>query len=210
MRRLPILSTLVVVAALAAMIALGLWQLRRAEWKEGLLGSYRANAGAPMVYGLPSGVPLDALAFRRAHVLCRITTGPTQLGGVNRQGRTGFRNISGCALIDGRVIMVDLGWRAIDARPALPAVGQRIEAGGRIIPDDVLAKRVLGDTPTAAPLLLVLDGAVPGLSPSVPPSIETIPNNHRGYAGQWFLFAGVALVIYLLALRRRWFDATSR
>ena len=210
MRRLPILPTLVVAAALAAMIALGVWQLRRAEWKEGLLASYRANAGAPMVYGLPSGVSLDALAFRRAHILCGIATGPTQLGGVNRQGRTGFRNIVGCALIDGRMIMVDLGWSAIDARPGAPAIGQRIEAAGRIIPDDVLAKRVLDDRPDATPLLLVLDGAAPGFSPSVPPSIENIPNNHRGYAGQWFLFAGVALIIYGLALRRRWFDAKSR
>lgn len=210
MRRLPILPTLIVAAAVATMIALGLWQLRRAEWKDGLLASYRANAGATMVYGLPSDLTVDALAFRRAHVLCRITTGATQLGGVNRQGRTGFRNIVGCALIDGRVIMADLGWSAIDGRPAIPPMGQRIEAVGRIIPDDVLAKRVLGDTPRATPLLLVLDGAAPGLSPSVPPSIENIPNNHRGYAGQWFLFAAVALVIYVLALRRRWFDAKSR
>jgi len=207
MRRLPIVPTLIVTAALAAMIALGIWQLRRAEWKDGLLASYRANAGATMVYGLPLDVPVDALAFRRAHILCRITTGATQLGGVNRQGRTGFRNIVGCGLIDGRVIMADLGWSAIDARPAIPQIGQRIEAEGRIIPDDVLAKRVLRATPGATPLLLVLDRAVPGLSPSVPPSIETIPNNHRGYAGQWFLFAAVALVIYGLALRRRWFDA---
>ena len=114
MRRLPIVPTLIVTAALAAMIALGIWQLRRAEWKDGLLASYRANAGATMVYGLPLDVPVDALAFRRAHILCRITTGATQLGGVNRQGRTGFRNIVGCGLIDGRVIM-----RACRARDSI-------------------------------------------------------------------------------------------
>lgn len=207
MRRLPLIPTLIVFAAVAAMIALGIWQLRRAEWKESLLASYRANAGEPALYGLPPAGSTDAVAFRRAHILCRITTAPTLLGGVDRLGRTGFRNIVGCALIDGRVIMADLGWRAIDAEPDLPAPGQRIEAGGRLIPDDVLAKRVLGGAPGATPLLLVLEGAVPGLSPSVPPSIETIPNNHRGYAGQWFLFAGVALVIYVLALRRRRRDA---
>ncbi|KKC26715.1 SURF1 family protein [Sphingomonas sp. SRS2] len=210
MRRLPIIPTLVVAAALAAMIALGIWQLRRAEWKESLLASYRANAGSPALYGLPAALPIDALAFRRAHVLCRVTTKPIQLGGVNQRGQTGFRNIVGCALIDRRVIMADLGWSAINARPGAPEIGQRIEADGRIIPDDVLAKRVLGKTPGATPLLLVLDGAVPGFSPSVPPSIETIPNNHRGYAGQWFLFAGVALVIYILALRRRRSDAMRR
>ncbi|KRB82505.1 hypothetical protein ASE00_10630 [Sphingomonas sp. Root710] len=203
MRRLPFIPTLIVGAAVAAMIALGIWQLRRAEWKESLLASYRANAGEAALYGLPPADSTDKVAFRRAHILCRITTAPTLLGGMDRRGRTGFRNIVGCALIDGRLIMVDLGWRAIDAKPDLPAPGQRIEAGGRLIPDDVLAKRVLGDAKGGTPLLLVLEGAAPGLSPSVPPSIETIPNNHRGYAGQWFLFAGVALVIYVLALLRR-------
>ena len=202
-RRLPIVPTLIVGLAVATMIGLGLWQLRRADWKEVLLASYHAGEKAPPLYGLPADQSIDALAFRRTHILCRITTGATQLGGIDGQGRTGFRNIVGCALIDGRVIMADLGWSAINARPALPAIGQRLEAGGRLIPDDVLARRVLGETKGAVPLLLVLEGAVPGLSPSVPPSIETIPNNHRGYAVQWFLFAGVALAIYLLALRKR-------
>lgn len=203
MRRLPLLATLIVALAVAAMVALGVWQLRRAEWKEALLASYQAAQGAPALYGLPARMPVDALAFRRTHILCRITTPSIQLGGVDRRGRTGFRNIAGCALIDGRLIMADLGWSAIDARPALPAPGQRIEAAGRLIPDAVLARRVLRDAPRAMPLLLVVEGETPGLAPSVPPSIEMIPNNHRSYAVQWFLFAGVALTIYLLALRQR-------
>jgi surfeit locus 1 family protein len=28
-----------------------------------------------------------------------------------------------------------------------------------------------------------------------------VPNNHRSYAVQWFLFAAAALIIYLLAVR---------
>ena len=37
-----------------------------------------------------------------------------------------------------------------------------------------------------------------------PPSLGSIPNNHRSYAIQWFLFAGIAALIYFLALRLRW------
>ena len=202
-RRVPIVPTLVVTLAIAAMIALGLWQLRRAVWKEALLASYQSGSRAPALEGLPAGVAIDALAFRRTGVSCRIATTPILIGGVDRSGRTGFRNIVGCALRDGRVIMADLGWRAIDATTAAPPVGRQIEAKGLLIPDDVLARRVMGTTPGATPLLIVLDKGVAGLSPSVPPSIETIPNNHRSYAVQWFLFAGVALAIYLLALRKR-------
>ena len=203
MRRVPILATLVVTFAVAAMITLGFWQIRRAHWKEALLASYQAAEKAPPLYGLPAGMPLDALAFRRTHVLCRITPASTQIGGVNQAGHTGYRNIVGCALIDGRVIIADLGWSPLEVKPVLPAAGQPIEAGGRLIPDVPLARRVLGDVPGATPLLLVLEAAVPGLEPSVPPSIEMIPNNHRSYAAQWFIFAAIAAIIYLLALRKR-------
>jgi cytochrome oxidase assembly protein ShyY1 len=50
---------------------------------------------------------------------------------------------------------------------------------------------------------LVADRSPAGLEPSAPPSIDTIPNNHRSYAIQWFAFAAIALVIFLLALRGR-------
>ena len=35
------------------------------------------------------------------------------------------------------------------------------------------------------------------------PDPRDLPNNHLAYAGQWFFFALTALVIYILALRRR-------
>jgi cytochrome oxidase assembly protein ShyY1 len=204
MRRVPILSTFVVALAVTAMVALGFWQISRAHWKEALLASYRAAATAPPLYGLPGGMPADYLAFRRADVLCRVATAPTQIGGANAKGTTGFRNIVGCTLIDGRQIMADLGWSPVGAKPRLPAVGQRVAGVGPLIPDHVLAGRVLGDRPRAMPFLLVFETAVPGLEPSVPPSIDMIPNNHRSYAVQWFLFAAIAVVIYLLALRKRY------
>ena len=37
MRRLPILPTIIVAAAVAVMIGLGIWQLQRAEWKNRLI-----------------------------------------------------------------------------------------------------------------------------------------------------------------------------
>jgi cytochrome oxidase assembly protein ShyY1 len=52
-------------------------------------------------------------------------------------------------------------------------------------------------------LRLVAASAPEGLEPSAPPSLATISNNHLMYAVQWFLFAGIALIIYVLALRQR-------
>ena len=47
------------------------------------------------------------------------------------------------------------------------------------------------------------DAPGPGLSASAPPSLDSIPNNHKSYAVQWFIFAAISLIIYALALRRR-------
>ncbi len=48
---------------------------------------------------------------------------------------------------------------------------------------------------------LVAASAPPGLETVAPPSLDSIANNHRSYAIQWFLFAGIAALIYVLALR---------
>ena len=53
-------------------------------------------------------------------------------------------------------------------------------------------------------LRLVAASAPPGLEAVAPPSLNSIANNHRSYAAQWFLFAGIASLIYGLALRLRW------
>ena len=51
---------------------------------------------------------------------------------------------------------------------------------------------------------LVAASAPPGLEPVAPPSLDSVPNNHRFYAIQWFAFALIAAIIYGLALRLRW------
>ena len=57
-KRLPVIPTIVVVAAAAIMIWLGMWQLHRAKWKDGLLAQYaKAEQLPPIAY--PT-VPLRA------------------------------------------------------------------------------------------------------------------------------------------------------
>ena len=62
--------------------------------------------------------------------------------------------------------------------------------------------RLFGRGNVLAPLLVADQPAAP-LRASARPTPDTIPNNHRAYAVQWFLFAMAALVIYVLALRER-------
>ncbi len=83
---------------------------------------------------------------------------------------------------------VELGWsKNPNARPGWRGG----PVSGIIAPDRLTRMRLVAAT------------APPGLEPSAPPSLSSIPNNHRSYAVQWFSFATIALVIYGLALRKR-------
>lgn len=197
MRRLPLLPTLVVALAVAAMVALGLWQVRRAEWKDRLLADYARAEAMPALDLDPlldGETPPPPLSFRRVLVTCRADDAAPELrGGGSADGVGGYtyrvpcrRGADGLA---GRLI-VDAGWTP------LPDNERRVSLGG------IVAGR-LGAVEADGPILIVAATATPPLRPSRPPMIEDIPNNHRGYVVTWFGLAIAAVVIYLIALRRR-------
>lgn len=198
MRRLPLLPTLLVAAAVAAMIGLGIWQLRRAEWKERLIAEYQAAATMPALDLDPllgrEGTP-PPLAFRRVLITCHADNIlPEQRGGRNREtGQGGYSSFvpcrSGAGGLAGRIV-VNAGWAA------LPDSDQRLSLNG-------IVAGQLGPVEGRERIVLTAATARPPLAPSAPPLIEDIPNNHLSYAFQWFFFAATAVVIYLLALRRR-------
>lgn len=188
MKRLPLIPTIVVVLAMAVMVWLGVWQLQRARWKESLLTTYAANADLPAI-ALPN-VP-DAKnppLFRRASGYCLQVTGWEAKAGRNTNDRPGWSHIARCRTgAEGPGLSVDAGW----SRDAKDPVWLGGVVEGRLAPDTRHVYRLVATTPA------------PGLQPSAPPSLDEIPNNHRAYAAQWFIFAALAGIVYLLALRRR-------
>ena len=184
-RRIPLLPTLVVAAAVAVMIALGVWQLRRAEWKEGLLAQYRhAQAMSSNVPWPRDDVALERSLFRWSQFNCERVLGIRTTAATAADGAKGVAQIARCAIDGGGEAEVALGW-------SLPA--QEISwAGGEV--SGVIGPRGVLQTAQVAP----------GLKPLAPPDPSDLPNNHLMYAGQWFFFALTALVIYVLALRKRW------
>jgi cytochrome oxidase assembly protein ShyY1 len=189
MKRLPLIPTLIVGLAVAAMVALGVWQIRRAEQKEALIARYAANAGLPPVAWPSVPRPDGSLLYRRATGFCLEVTGWTARAGEGANGLSGWRHIAACRTgAEGPGMQVDMGVSANAEEPK----GWR---GGPV--SGVI------DADRDHIIMLVSDRAAPGLVRSKTPSATDIPNNHRAYAVQWFLFAGVALLIYALALRRR-------
>jgi cytochrome oxidase assembly protein ShyY1 len=189
-RRIPIVASIVVAAAVALMIGLGIWQLQRAKWKEGLLAQYNQAQKLPPI-AWPTGTPRkDQLPlFRSATAVCLRPVSKRAMAGETRAGEPGYVHIVDCATgAEGPGLSIELGW---SKNPNVQMNWKGGPVSGVIAPDRRMGMR------------LVADGAAPGLEPSALPSPRSIPNNHLFYAVQWFAFAGIALVIYMLALRKR-------
>lgn len=202
MKRVPILPTVIVLAAIAAMIMLGLWQLRRADEKNALLARYASASTLPEM-AFPSVATDDGLLFRRAAGTCLEPLNPRIEGGRNARGEAGWRHLVSCRTgAEGPGMIVDIGWSSrFDVVPNWKG-GAVCGVISRQPDHRSLLARAFGNG-NAPGLMLVATNAADGLEPSAPPSIKDVPNNHLAYAVQWFLFAGIAAVIYGLALRRR-------
>ena len=188
-RNWPLVPTVVVAAAVATMIGLGIWQLERRQEKLALLERLTAAQHLPPIAWptAPSAAPPPL--YRAATGHCLAVTGFRTAAGQNREGESGFLVIADCRQgSEGPGMAVELGWSKN------PNAGREYRGGlvsGVIAPDSVSRMRLVAAEPG------------PGLMASAPPSPLSIPNNHLSYAIQWFLFAGIAGVIYVLALKRR-------
>jgi len=193
-RRLPIIPTIVVAAAVAVMIGLGVWQIQRARWKESLIAKYaEAEKAPPIAFPTVPTHDADLPLFRHATGVCLGVVGQRAVAGENLAGEPGYVHILDCATgAEGPGMAVEVGWSK-DPNAKVNWSGGPVT--GVIGPDRRSRMR------------LVAGSAPPGLEQSAPPSLESIPNNHRSYALQWFSFALIALIIYGLAVRKRLKDA---
>jgi len=193
-KRLPLTPTLVVTAAIAVLISLGVWQLKRALWKEGLLARYAASANLPPIIWPTAPLDADQLPlFRYATGVCVRPLGTRAMAGENRAGESGYVHIVDCATgAEGPGMSVQVGW---SKNP-----NQRVEWAGGPVSGIIVADRV-------SRMRLVAASAPPGLEPSAEPSPETAsaitPAGHRMYAATWFALALAALIIYMIVLMKR-------
>lgn len=190
-RRIPIVPSIVVALAATLMIGLGIWQLQRAKWKEGLLAQYARAQNLPPIAWPTVPLKQDQLPlFRHATGVCLQPMAHRAVAGENLSGEPGYAQIVLCRTgAEGPGMAVEVGW---SKNPNAAVNWRGGPVSGIVAPDSQMGMR------------LVAASAPPGLEVSAPPSTRTIPNNHRSYAVQWFAFAAIALGIYALALRKRW------
>jgi surfeit locus 1 family protein len=177
-RRIPIFSTIIVLAAVGTMIGLGVWQLGRKAEKEALIARFEAEVPFPLEDNA------EASWFRRSRITCGRVLDITTVSGTAGSGQKGLAVRATCT--GGPVgvpVIIDIGFTREMVTPQW--------AGGEVTGVIAPGPRLVADPPVA------------GLQPLAKPDPGDLPNNHLAYAGQWFFFALTALVIYVLALRRR-------
>ncbi|MDP5307626.1 SURF1 family protein [Paracoccus spongiarum] len=189
----------------AILISLGLWQLRRLDWKEAMLDQIRARIEAPAV-ALPDRVDPS---MKYMPVTVTGTTSGAEidvLSGSKEQGG-GYQVVSRFVTDDGRAILLDRGFvpqelRRAERGPTRLRVRGNLhwpDEAGSATPAPNLDENIwfARDVPAMAaqldtePVLVVasfVEGDAQGVQP-VPVAIEGIPNNHLSYAVQWFLIA---------------------
>lgn len=199
----PIVATVVVAICVAIMIGLGVWQLGRAAEKDALVERYQANLRLPAT-AYPLSNPADhSYLYRTVSAHCLRVVEWRELAGRTDDGRSGWRHIATCATgAEGPGFLVDLGVSE-NTLAKVDWTGGPVRGRATLEPDEHSALgRMLGNV---APLrlMIVAESPAPGLTASAKPDPSAVPANHRSYAVQWFLFAAVASLIFLLAVRQR-------
>lgn len=202
-RRWPLIPTLLVLAAAAIMVALGVWQLQRKGEKEALIALYERNRAMSATVAYPALPPVaDAMLFRKSSVTCLEPVRWDPRSGTDRAGKSGIRMVADCRTgAEGPGVLVDVGIADDFTLPKWS--GGTVQ--GTIVPGPEQPSLIARLTGRAVPAraMLVADAPVGGLRASAVPNGADIPNNHLAYAVQWFLFAAIAIAIYSLAVRRR-------
>lgn len=193
-RRIPIVPTVLVLAAVALLVWLGTWQLQRAKWKEGVLARAAAAETLPPIAWPTIPTKDDELPlFRHATGMCLKPLGRRAAVGENAGGEGGYVIVMTCSTgAEGPGMAVQVGWTK---NPNVKVDWAGGPVSGVIVPDSRSRIRLVAATPAA------------GLEPSRVPDVSSVspisPGTHRGYAATWFGLAAMALIIYVLALWKR-------
>lgn len=203
---------------LQALLSLGIWQMQRMTWKEGLLKTIEARIDADPV-PLPTVPNEEQDRYRAVTVAGEIEDEELHVFWVTKEAETGYRIISPLVTEEGRRVLLDRGFIPAAAKDALRTAGASAITGNLLWPDD-------GDWTTPAPevdtnILYARDVAymaerlgtdpvlivarTSSLQADITPEPVTsagIPNNHLQYAITWFSLAAIWAAMTAYFLRR--------
>jgi surfeit locus 1 family protein len=207
----------------AILLALGVWQVQRLAWKQGVLAEIEARIAADPV-ALPDAPDAAEHPYLPVAVTGVFADGVVRVLVSQRGVGAGYRLISSLETADGRRVLVDRGVLPVaDALPPAPAGAVTVTGNlhwpaerdgftpANDLDDNIWFAReveVLAAHFGTEPVLVIaraLDPAEAGVTP-LPVGTEGIPNDHLNYAITWFSLAAVWLGMtgfLLWRIRRR-------
>ena len=225
-----LIPTLFTVPGVLVLLVLGVWQMQRLHWKEGLIAQRDAAvAAAPLA---PPQTLAEARAIEFHHILAEgafLNDKELYLAATSDAGDPGYQVITPFRLEDGRIMLVNRGFVPTALKdPAKRAAGQlagaqRIAGLLRVppatkptffLPDnrpdinlwfwvDLPAMAGADRITDAPPFYIDADKTPnPGGWPKGGVTRLDLPNDHLQYAITWFSLAIALIVIYGLYHRR--------
>ncbi|MBS8228095.1 SURF1 family protein [Vannielia litorea] len=193
------------ICGVAILVSLGTWQLRRLAWKEAALAEIEARIGAAPV-AVPAAPDPEADRFLPVQAEGELGNDALMVLASIKQVGAIHRFITTLTTPEGRVLLVDLGYRTIVSADISVPQGAVQLTGNLHWPDEVdsftpepdndlwFARDVpaMAEALGAEPVLIVAREVRPGstITP-LPVSTAGISNDHLEYALTWF---GLALV----------------
>ncbi|MBY4609880.1 SURF1 family protein [Rhizobium sp. 9T] len=159
-RRLPVITGMLVLIALAILISLGTWQVERLHWKEGLLADIatrQAAAPVPLADIEVMAASGGDIEYRKVTAAGRYINNKERHFFATWRGQTGFYVYSPLELADGRVLFVNRGFVPYENKePEMRMQGQltdqqtvtglaRAKLPGKpssLVPDNDVAKNI--------------------------------------------------------------------
>lgn len=209
---------------LPVFVALGFWQLDRAEQKETLLTAFEAKRQAPPV-SIDEALATADPNFTRVQLSGEFAGHKAiYLENRLRQGQLGVETLVPLEQ-NGEWVMVNLGWQPLTAGQTPPELllPEQVALTGYLYSPDK-PRFVLSDIPSQTEPLMVarfdaaqfaqhLGGPVLPWQLRADPSTLTFdttwpvsvtgPEKHQGYAFQWFAMAAALWILYLVVGFRR-------
>jgi len=216
--------TALMLAAFALLIGLGVWQLQRLHWKEGLIAEIETRTkGEPIGLDQANALAREGKdpSYYRVKVEGRFDHAKELYLYAVSEGRAGWHVITPLTTEHGEVVLIDRGFVPEELRdPSSRAQGElggvvavtgvvRVpETEGTFTPDnevganrwfwrdlDAMA-RSIGAAEVAPFYLEAEKSDVPGGWPEGGQTRVELPNNHLQYAITWFLMAAALLIVY--------------
>jgi len=223
-------SILLTVAGVALFVSLGSWQLQRADYKAGLERNFERRL-AEDYRPLDSTLNFDDIQYRKLRLKGHYDLERQfLLDNQVHEGRAGYHVLTPFRLVDSDyVLLVDRGWAPWgERRTPLPSIRPPPEtgtvAGIAFVPGEPALK--LGDAPLEGdwprlityvdlaelrqayaadllPIVLWMAPEIPGAYLRDWDPIWLPPEKSRAYALQWFSFAAISLILFVVLNLRK-------